>query len=65
MVIDGRLGNNWIVICACGEHSFMVRRLGLAVECPRCGRLEPGPNMAAEYYLAQRKPGAAAGDASG
>lgn len=51
MVIDGRLPEGWVLICTCEIHSFVVRRLGIAVECPRCGRLAPGADLAAEYYM--------------
>jgi hypothetical protein len=50
--IDGKLTEGYVVICARnGEpHSFLVRRLGLSVECPQCGRTALSANLIAAYY---------------
>lgn len=32
------------------EHSFLVRRLGLSVECPRCGQVALSVDLIADFY---------------
>jgi len=44
------LGN--VVLCA-GHgkpHSFLVRRLGLSVQCPTCGQAALSVDLLAEFY---------------
>jgi len=50
--LDGKLPEGYVVICAPnGEpHSFVVRRLGVSVECPQCGRTALSANLIAAYY---------------
>ena len=50
--LDGKLPEGCVVICAPnGEpHSFIVRQLGVPVECPQCGRTALAANLIAAYY---------------
>jgi hypothetical protein len=52
MYLDARLPEGHIVICGCsgGEHSFLVHKLGLAVECPTCGRTALSTELIADFY---------------
>ncbi len=51
MVIDGRIQSGYIINCAC-EHNFLVSRLGISVECPHCGDLALGTDLATSFYAA-------------
>ena len=50
--LDGKLPEGYVVICAPNgdPHSFIVRRLGVSVECPQCGRTALSANLIAAYY---------------
>lgn len=52
MYLDGKIPEGYVVLCApSGEaHSFIVRRLGPSVECPRCGRTALSTNLVTSYY---------------
>jgi hypothetical protein len=52
MYLDGRLPEGHVVICApsCEPHSFLVRRLGVSVECPQCGRTALSADLIVAYY---------------
>jgi hypothetical protein len=52
LYLDGRLPEGYVVLCTTGgdPHSFLVRRLGLSVECPKCGRTALSAELAAAYY---------------
>jgi hypothetical protein len=52
MYLDTRLPEGHVVVCVCAgeEHSFLVNRLGLAVECPNCGRTALSANLIDDYY---------------
>jgi hypothetical protein len=51
--IVGRLPEGYIVLCRQDgeEYSFLVKALGISVECPHCGATRCGPELAAESYL--------------
>ena len=44
------LGN--VMLCAGNgnQHSFLVRRLGLCVECPTCGQVALSVDLLADFY---------------
>ena len=51
MVIDGRITSGYIINCEC-EQNFLVSQLGISVECPHCGELALGPELATGFYSA-------------
>jgi hypothetical protein len=53
LTIVGRLPEGYIVLCSQEgeEYSFLVKSLGISVECPHCGTTRCGPDLAAESYL--------------
>jgi hypothetical protein len=58
MYLDTRIPEGQVVVCTCAgeEHSFMVARLGVSVECPTCGRTALSANLIDDYYArANRK----------
>ena len=50
---DGRLPEGYIVVCGCdgAGHSFLVRRIGVSIECPKCGRTALTADLVADYYI--------------
>ena len=50
MFIDGKLPEGYVIICTHDDHSFLVRRLGLTVECPRCGHTRFSADLAADFH---------------
>jgi hypothetical protein len=52
MCLDARLPEGNVILCTGhgDEHSFLVRRLGLSVECPKCGRIALSVDLIAEFY---------------
>lgn len=52
MYLDARLPEGPVVICSCdgAEHSFLVHRPGVAVECPTCGRTALSTELVADLY---------------
>jgi len=52
MRLDARLPEGNVILCTGhgDEHSFLVRRLGLSVECPKCGRIALSVDLIAEFY---------------
>ena len=65
MVIDGRLPEGYVILCHSGResHSFLVKRLGPSVECPRCGCTEISTALATEFLAKQARDRAAVGAA--
>jgi hypothetical protein len=53
LTVVGRLPEGYIVLCRQNgeEYSFLVKALGISVECPHCGATRCGPELAAENYL--------------
>lgn len=52
MFLQDRTREGWIVACDCANGSpFTAKRLGIAVECPRCGRTALSADLATEYWL--------------
>ena len=57
MVIDAKLPEGYVILCADGveTHSFLVASLGLAVECPQCGATRLSVDLATAFYLRDRE----------
>src|SRR5262249_59969078 len=55
MRLDARLPQGNIIICTGhgDEHSFLVHRLGLSVECPTCGQIGLSVDLVADFYRRQ------------
>jgi hypothetical protein len=53
LAVIGRLPEGYIVLCKQNgdEYSFLVKTLGISVECPHCGATRCGPELAAESYF--------------
>ena len=51
MVIDDRIKSGYIINCECARN-FLVTQLGISVECPHCGELELGTELATGFYSA-------------
>lgn len=51
--VVGRLPEGYIILCKHNgdEYSFLVKSLGISVECPHCGATRCGPELAAQSYL--------------
>jgi len=66
LTVIGRLPEGYIVLCSVNgdEYSFLVKSLGISVECPHCGATRCGPELAAENYL-DAEAAAAEGDGGG
>jgi hypothetical protein len=54
LTVIGRLPEGYIILCSQNgdEYSFLVKSLGISVECPHCGATRCGPDLAAECYRA-------------
>src|SRR5262245_8961880 len=52
MYLDTRIPEGYVVVCARAgeEHSFLVHRLGVAVECPTSGRTALSAKLIDDYY---------------
>jgi len=55
MRLDARLPQGNILVCTGhgDEHSFLVHRLGLSVECPTCGQIGLSVDLVADFYKRQ------------
>ena len=51
--VVGRLPEGYVILCSQNgdEYSFLVKSLGISVECPHCGATRCGPELAAENYI--------------
>ena len=51
--VVGRLPEGYVILCSQNgnEYSFLVKSLGISVECPHCGATRCGPELAAENYV--------------
>ncbi len=56
MRIEGKLPEGYVVLCDNGheEHSFLVQRLNVSVECPSCGTTGLSTNLVTEFTLRAR-----------
>ena len=52
MHIDARLPKGSVILCIGHgeEHSFLIHRLGLSVECPKCGQIALSVDLVADFY---------------
>jgi len=50
MRIDGRIPEGYVLLCDCDE-AFVVPRLDLSVQCPSCGAIALGADLAADFHL--------------
>lgn len=55
LTVAGKLPEGYVILCNLDgdEYSFLVRLLGISVECPHCGVTRCGTELAEEYYLAK------------
>ena len=55
-LIDDKLPEGYVILCKAKdeEHTFLVRRLGLSVECPKCGSTALSTDLADEFWLRKR-----------
>lgn len=60
MHVDGKISGGYAILCHCGT-AFASERLGLALECPGCGHIELGVDIAADYYLQRKRPASSHG----
>ncbi len=53
IMIDDKLPEGYVILCQAKDedHTFLVRRLGLSVECPKCGRTALSTSLAQEFWL--------------
>lgn len=53
LAVVGRLPEGYIILCKHNgdEYSFLVKSLGISVECPHCGATRCGPELAADSYF--------------
>jgi hypothetical protein len=53
LAVVGRLSEGYIILCKHNgdEYSFLVKSLGISVECPHCGATRCGPELAADSYF--------------
>lgn len=59
MYIDDKLPEGYVVVCdgECGDpHSFLVRNLGLSVQCPKCGKVALSVDLATRFVMQQAEP---------
>lgn len=51
MQIDAKLSEGYVILCdnKAEEHIFIVRNLGPAVECPKCGSTALSGDLATEF----------------
>src|SRR5262245_40993466 len=49
--IEGKLPEGYVIVCnrRGDEFSFLVRNLGLSVECPHCGTTVESTDLALQY----------------
>ena len=56
MQIDAKLAEGYVILCdsKAEEHVFIVRNLGPAVECPKCGSTALSGDLATDYVRRRR-----------
>jgi hypothetical protein len=52
LTVVGKLPQGYIILCQHNgaDYAFLVRSLGISVECPHCGATRCGVDMAQEYH---------------
>jgi hypothetical protein len=63
MQIDAKIAEGYVILCnnKTDEHVFIVRTLGPAVECPKCGSTALSGDLATDF-VRRRRNGANGGD---
>ncbi len=53
IMIDDKLTEGYVILCKAKDedHTFLVRRLGPSVECPRCGSTALSTDLVLEFGL--------------
>ncbi len=53
IMIDDKLPEGYVILCQAKDedHTFLVRRLGPSVECPRCGSTALSTDLVLEFGL--------------
>ena len=66
MQIDAKIPEGYVILCdsKAEEHVFIVRTLGPAVECPKCGGTALSGDLATDF-VRRRRNGANGGDQTG
>jgi hypothetical protein len=56
LTVVGKLPQGYIILCCRhgDDYAFLVRSLGISVECPHCGMTRCGVEMAQEYHADRR-----------
>jgi hypothetical protein len=56
MEIDEKIAEGYVILChnKAEEHVFIVRTLGPAVECPKCGSTALSGDLATDYVRRKR-----------
>ena len=56
MQIDAKLAEGYVILCnrTDEEHIFIVRSLGPAVECPKCGNTALSGDLATDFVRRRR-----------
>jgi hypothetical protein len=59
LTVVGKLPQGYIILCRHdgADYAFLVRSLGISVECPHCGATRCGVDMAQEYHADPRGSG--------
>ncbi len=52
MQIDGKIPEGYVLVCnhAHEEYCFVMERIAISVQCPRCGHAALGNELLTEYY---------------
>lgn len=56
MQIDAKIAEGYVILCdsKTEEHVFIVRTLGPAVECPKCGSTALSGDLATDFVRRRR-----------
>ena len=56
MQIDAKIAEGYVILCnnKAEEHIFIVRSLGPAVECPKCGNTALSGDLATDFIQRRR-----------
>lgn len=54
LTLVGKVPEGHVILCGRSgdEHTFLIRSLGISVECPHCGAVRAGVDLAVEAYPA-------------
>lgn len=52
LTLAGKVPEGHVILCGRpgDEHTFLIRSLGVSVECPHCGAVRAGVDLAVEAY---------------